>query len=410
MILSPSLETLQMMRLLPLLLVFALLGAARSAQAQQPVLPRVTPAEAGMDAAALERATDVLEQYVAEGRIPGAVAAVARDGRLGYFVTVGVQDLESRRPMDERSIFRIYSMAKSVTAVAAMMLHEQGAFALEDPVSRYLPEFAEVRVRGENGTRSPSRPITVRDLLLHTSGLNHRTSEVYREARVRDRNDPLPVFVRKIVAVPLMEDPGTAFRYSESPTVLGRLVEIWSGEELDDFFRDRIFEPLGMTDTGFWVEPADQARLVGVYGPSAGGGLAPVEIEEVGFTRRPALLEGAVGLVSTVPDFLRFSQMLADGGALGSTRLLQEETVGEMVQNGLAPGLTSFGGAGWGLANVTVDEPTGEYSWNGSAGTVFWVSPETGVVGVLMTQTSPAFPQGLRQRFKSAVEESILPR
>lgn len=381
-------------------------------------LPAARPEAVGLDATALADATALLRQAVDDGLVAGAVAAVARRGSVGYLEAVGVQDLGTRTPMSPRTIFRIYSMAKPVTAVAAMMLWEQGRFQLDDPVAKYLPEFAGVRVVDAPGAapRPPARPITVEDLLLHTSGLSHRTSELYRTLGVRSRADTLPVFVGKIAAAPLMEDPHTRFRYSEATTVVGRLVEIWSGQPFDAFLEQRLFAPLGMTDTRFWVDGPRRDRLATVYGPAPAGGLVPVEIEAVPFTERPALLEGAVGLVSTVPDFLRFSQMLLDGGALGGMRVLKAETVARITANGLPAAVQAArGGAmGWGLANVNVlldpgatGASRGEYGWDGTAGTIFWVDPVTQSVIVLMTQSSPANPGNLRQRFKAIVQRAI---
>jgi CubicO group peptidase (beta-lactamase class C family) len=409
-----------MPRRLTALLLSASLALPTVAAAQRSPLPRTAPEAAGLDPARLQEATALLHRYVEDEKIAGAVAAVARGGRLAYLEPVGVQDLETRAPMTERSIFRIYSMAKPVTAVAAMMLHEEGRFDLRDPVSRYLPEFRQVRVlAGADGaSRPPAAEITVEDLLLHTSGLSHRTSEPYRAAAVRSRSDPLPRFVANVVATPLMEDPGTRFRYSEATTVLGRLVEVWSGQPLDTFLEERIFGPLGMTDTGFWVRPEQRERLATVYGPAEGGGLRPVEIEEIPFTERPALLEGAVGLVSSVPDYLRFSQMLLAGGELDGVRILSAATVERMTRNGLPdPILQLRGGAvGWGLANVNVVvDPAGvsypanrgEYGWDGTAGTIFWIDPSTATVVLLMTQSSPSNPDSLRQRFKAVVQQAV---
>jgi CubicO group peptidase (beta-lactamase class C family) len=356
-------------------------------------------------------ATALLERFVAEQKIAGAVAAVSRAGKVEYLEAVGVQDLQTRAPMTDRTLFRIYSMTKPVTAVAAMMLIEEGRASLGDPVSKYLPEFKQVMVALPDGTsRPPSRAITVADLLLHTSGLSHRTSDLYRKAQVRSRAQPLPTFIENIVRTPLMEDPGTRFRYSEATTVVGRLVEIWSGKTLDAFFEERIFKPLGMADTAFWVESADRSRLAAVYGPAPSGGLAPVEIEEVPFTVRPALLEGAVGLVSTVPDFLRFSQMLLNNGELDGVRILKSSTVEEITRNGLSDAVQKLRGpsAGWGLANVNVlidpDAPgRGEYGWDGTAGTIFWVDPARQTIAILMTQSSPPNPDQIRQKFKALV-------
>ena len=399
----------------------AFLLAAIAAAGPDP-LPRATPEAVGLAPVRLAEATALLNRFVAERKIAGAVAAVARHGKLAYLEAVGLQDLETRAAMTDRSIFRIYSMTKSITAVAVMMLYEQGRFRLDDPVSKYLPEFKDVVVAsssGDGSTRRPSREITVEDLLVHTSGLNHRTSDEYRRAQVRSRTMGLPQFVANIVRVPLMEDPGTRYRYSESPTVLGRLVEIWSGQRFDVFLKARVLDPLGMVDTEFSVGPAARARLTTVYTPAPGGALTSIEIEDLPFTERPALLEGAVGLVSTVPDYLRFSQMLLNKGVLDGVRLLRADTVETMTANRLPESILKARGGtmGWGIANVNVVlDPAavsypanrGEYGWDGSAGTIFWVDPGLEMVTLLMTQSAPANPDALRQRFKTLVQQSVI--
>src|SRR5262245_34814466 len=375
-------------------------------------LPRATPESAGLIAARLGEATDLLKQFVTDRKIAGAVAAVARQGKLVYLESVGFQNIDARTPMRADSLFRIYSMTKSVTAVAVMMLHDEGRFALQDPVSKYLPEFRRVAVRdGEGTTRPPVREITVEDLLLHTSGLSHRTSELYRRAEVRSRSISMDQFIGNIVRAPLMEDPHTAFRYSEATTVLGRLVEIWSGKPFDVFLDERVFRPLKMTDTGFWARPEQRARLTQVYAFSPAG-LAPMEIETVPFTEKPALLEGAVGLLSTAPDYLRFSQMLLNNGELDGVRILQAATVERMVVNSLPDAIVKTrNGTGWGLANVNV-AANGEYGWDGTAGTIFWIHPRRELIAILMTQSSPPNPDSLRQKFKALVDEAgaTLPR
>ena len=400
------------------LVIVAALSIAAAIPRAQPVLPRAEPTAIGLAPDALAEATRLLERFVADGKIAGAVAAVARDGKVGYLTAVGVQDLTTRAPMTPRSLFRIYSMTKAVTAVAVMQLHDEGRFRLDDPVSKYLPEFADVRVVDSPGAapRPPARPITIEDLLLHTSGLGHRTSELYRALAVRLRTDTLPEFVRKITRAPLMEDPHTRFRYSEATTVLGRLVEVWSGQPFDRYLTTRVLQPLGMSDTVFWVEGERVARLATVYGPGPDGRLAKVEPEAVPFTTKPALLEGAVGLVSSVPDFLRFSQMLLDGGTLGGVRVLKAQTAARIVTNGLAPDVLAARGGprGWGLGNVDVlvapdgtGAHLGEYGWDGTAGTIFWNDPVARTSIVLMTQSMPANPDRLRQQFKAIAQRAF---
>jgi CubicO group peptidase (beta-lactamase class C family) len=382
---------------------------------QGQALPRVAPASVGLDDAKLREATQLLMQLVNQGKIGGAVAAIARRGRLAYFETVGFQDLESKTPMTERSVFRIYSMTRPITAVAAMMLHEEGKFALADPVAKYLPEFGGVMVRAPEGPRKPSRAISVEDLLLHTSGINDRQTDLYRTEKVRSRAEPLPQLMANIVRVGLMEDPGTRHRYGESTSVVGRLIEVWSGQPLDAFFEERLFKPLKMIDTGFVVRPDQGARWTTVYAPAAGGRLAPNEVEDVPFTERPALLEGTVGLVTTVPDYLRFCQMLVNGGELDGARILKRETVDRMVSNGLPEAVLQQrrGGIGWGLvnANVVIDRASpvrGEYSWDGTAGTIFWIDPARQMITLLFAPARPSNPEGIRQKFKAIVQQATV--
>jgi CubicO group peptidase (beta-lactamase class C family) len=393
--------------------------AVRSLQ-REAALARATPDAAGMSSDRLQAATALLRQYVMDRKISGAVAGVARRGKVVYLEPVGLQSLESKTRMSEDSLFRVYSMTKAVTAVAVMMLVEEGRLRLGDPVSSHLPEFKSARVQqGAEPARPPVREITIQDLLLHTSGLSHRTSELYRQQRVRSRSQTLPQFIANITRTPLMEDPGTRFRYSEATTVLGRVVEVIAGKGFDVFVTERILRPLGMNDTSFWVDGDAAPRLVTVYQRGQDGLLTPFEIEEVPFTQKPALMEGAVGLVSTASDFLRFGQMLLNKGTLGGARLLSAAVVDSMTRNALSDAiLQQKGGAvGWGLANVDVVvgagsrgylTTVGEYGWDGSAGTFFAVDPSRELVVTLMTQNQPANPDGLRQKFKAAVVESIV--
>jgi CubicO group peptidase (beta-lactamase class C family) len=403
----------------PFLLILALGAAVITAAAP---MPRATPESVGMSGERLQAVTALLRQYVTDRQVAGAVAAVARQGKVVYYETVGWQSLETRTPMVERTLFRVYSMTKAVTAVAVMMLVEEGKLQLNEPASRHLPEFKNLMVQegGSGAPRRPAREITVQDLLLHTSGLSHRTSPLYRGRQVRSRAEGLPQFITNISRVPLMEDPGTQFRYSEATTVLGRIVEVVSGQAFDAFVNARILTPLEMHDTHWWVEGDARARLATVYQRSADGVVAPFEIEAVPFTERPALMEGAVGLVSTASDFLRFGQMLLNKGTLDGVRLLPAAVVESMTKNGLAEPVLKArgnGAVGWGLANVDVVvapgsrgylTTVGEYGWDGSAGTFFAVDPSRELVVTLMTQNLPANPDGLRQKFKAAVLQAIV--
>lgn len=397
------------------------LSTLRGAAQRDGSLMRATPESVGMSSERLQSATAILRQAVADRRIAGAVAAVARRGKLIYLEPVGLQNLETRVPMTDRSLFRIYSMTKAVTSVAVMILTDENKLRLADPVSRYLPEFKNVMVQegGTGAPRRPSRDITIQDLLLHTSGLSHRTSDLYRERQVRSRAIGLPQFVVNITRAPLMEDPGTRFRYSEGTTVLGRIVEVISKQTFDAFVSTRILQPLGMHDSSFWVEGGARARLTTVYQRQGDAPLTAIEMEEVPFTEQPALIEGAVGLVSTAEDFVRLSQMLLNKGEFNGVRLLKADTAASMVVNGLSePVLKEKGGnVGWGLGNVDVVvgpgsrgylSAIGEYGWDGSAGTFFAVDPSTQLVVTLMTQNLPANPDQLRQKFKAAVLQSIV--
>ena len=410
-------------------LFVTVLGFALSANAGMPLAHpgtqreggRATPETVGVSGDKLQAVTALLRQFVADRKISGAVAAVARKGKLIYLEPVGLQNLENKTPMTDASLFRVYSMTKAVTAVAVMMLVEEGRIRLDDPASKYLPEFKKVQVQdgGTGAPRNPSREITIKDLLLHTSGLSHRTSDLYRQHRVRSRAQTLPQFVTNITRVPLLEDPGTRFRYSEATTVLGRIVEVVASKPFDVFIDERILKPLGMTNTTWWVEGDAQKRLVTVYQRAQDGTVAPFEIEEVPFTQKPALMEGAVGLVSTATDFIRFGQMLLNKGTLDGVRLLSAETTESMTRNGLTDAMVQArgGNMGWGLANVDVVVGSGsrgyltaigEYGWDGSAGTFFAVDPSRELVVTLMTQNLPANPDGLRQKFKAAVVAAVI--
>jgi len=395
----------------PIVIVLLLTSARAQTPPAADPLPRGTPESLGFAPERLRLATEMLSKFVADGRIPGAVGGVARKGKLAYLEAAGFQDLETRAPMTPRSLFRIYSMTKPVTAVAAMMLQEDGKFSLTDPVSKYLPELSRLTVflSGESGpTRPPAREITVEDLLLHTSGFNHRTSHLYERAEVRSRAITLPKFIENITRVPLMEDPHTRFRYSEATTIVGRLVEIWSGKPFEVFLEERLLRPLKMADTTFWVERERQGRLTRVY-QTTPNGLTPRELETVPFTEKPALIEGAVGLVSTVPDYLRFSQMLLNKGELDGVRVLKAATVEKMVANGLPAAMVQVrAGTGWGLANVNV-APGGEYGWDGTAGTIFWIDPAHEMAIVLMTQIVPPNPDSIRQRFRTLIKDAVVP-
>ena len=409
--------------LTPLALAILALSGLASAQG----LPTGTPESVGLSSARLARVTAALQAHIDAGHIAGVVAAVVRDGRLVYMEALGQADIEDARPMPEDAIFRLYSMARSITSLAAMILWEEGAFQLDDPISRYLPQFEAQRVFADaaspsmDRTQARSGDITVEHLLLHTSGMGSRSSGIYRAEGVRSRSISLEQMVDNAARTPLFEDPGTNWRYGISTTILGRLIEIWSGKQLEDFLQERVFEPLGMTDTGFWVEPERADRLATVYRPSPEGELRPYQIEEVPFTERPVLIEGGVGLVASTMDFLRFSQMFLNGGELDGRRVLQPETVAMMTVNRIPDALLPIGfgrptlGQGWGLGfSIVMDASEyaypvndGDFWWDGSAGTRFWIDPTENMVTIVMAQVSPSRGGGFREEFKTGVDEAI---
>ena len=388
------------------------------------------PGSAGMDAAKLELVTDRLQQHIDDGDIPGVVAAVARDGKLVYFEALGKYDLENGRAMRPDTLFRIYSMTRQITSTAVLQQYEQGKFDLDDPISMYLPEFADQQVLLDPGstditqTRERVGDITVAHLLTHTSGLGSRSSAVYREHNVRDKSISLNEMTSNAARIPLYHDPGTAFRYGIHATILGKLVEVWSGQPFDEYLQENLFEPLGMDSTMFWAEGEDAERLAVVYRP-ANGRLNPYQIEQVPWTSRPPLIEGGVGLLSTAPDFMRYSQMILNKGELDGERVLQTATAELMYQNAVPDAAMPIGaggywlGSGWTLGgfNLVLDADAYDFPvsngmiwWDGSAATRYFIDPNENMVMVIMGQVSPSRGGGFRENFRRLVDEAITER
>ena len=413
---------------LRLALVAALCLIPTPPAAAQDLAP-ATPESAGMSSDRLAEATRALQAHVNRSNIAGVVAAVARHGRVVYFEALGQRDREAGDAMARDDLFRLYSMTRPITSTAVMMLWEEGRFQLDDPIRQYLPQFADQRVFVDAGapdlarTRPREGDITVRNLLTHTSGIGSRSSPIYRAEQVRLRSITLPQLVDNAARVPLFEDPGTRFRYGVSTTILGRLVEVWSGQPFEEFLAERLFGPLGMTDTVFWADGEHADRLTTVYRLDDGSGeLYPWAIEQVPFTERPALIEGGVGLLSTVMDYLRFSQMFLNGGTLDGVRVLEPETVALMTRNHVPDAVMPLSrsgymaGSGWGLGfNVVLDASRysfpvgdGEYWWDGSSGTRFSIDPEHGLITVIMAAVSPSRGGGFREEFKDLVYRAIV--
>ncbi|MDT7727447.1 MAG: hypothetical protein QOI21_4023 [Actinomycetota bacterium] len=399
------------------------------------------PAEIGFDADRLGRIDRHFARYVDDGLLPGWLAVITRHGKIAHVASAGHRDVEASLPVELDTIWRLYSMTKPVTSVAAMMLFEEGAFDLNDPISRWLPEFAEPRVFVKGSALRPvtvpaTEPIRVWHLLTHTSGLTygfhhaHPIDAIYRAAGFEWGTPPeldLASCSEAWARFPLVFQPGTEWNYSVSTDVLGRLVEVVSGQSLDDFFAERIFGPLGMSDTAFWTE--DLERLAALYVPAPGTKRA-VRNEPAGVlgTRRPACLSGGGGLVSTAADYHRFTQMLLRGGELDGVRLLGPRTVRHMASNHL-PGnvdLEEFGrqlfaempfnGHGFGLGFSVLQDPiaakslssAGEIAWGGAASTAFWVDPAEDITALFFTQLLPSSTHPLRQELRRLVYQALM--
>ncbi len=388
----------------------------------------VSAESVGMSSSAILEATSRLQQHIDDGELAGVVAAVARDGKLVYFESLGKLDLESGKPMPGDALFRIYSMAREVTSAAVLKLFEEGKFQLDDPIKMYLPEFEDQRVLLDSSstdisqTKSRTGDITVAHLLTHTSGLGSRSSALYRENNVRDKNITLDQMTSNAARVPLFQDPGTQFRYGIHATILGKLVEIWSGQAFEEYLQENILDPLEMNSTMFWAEGSDVDRLAQLYRPTDGV-LKPYKIESVPWTSRPTLIEGGVGLLSSVPDFLNFSQMILDGGKFKGKTILKEETAALMYQNGVPDQAMPIGdrgywlGSGWTLGGFNLVMDPAQYSfpvsegtiwWDGSAATRFFIDPKESTVIVIMAQVSPSSGGGFREIFSEMVDKAII--
>ena len=411
---------------LVLLAIGGLAGGGAQVRAQD--LPTAIPESVGLSSERLDEVTRRLQSHVDARDIAGVVAAVARHGRLVYLEALGELDRERGLAMRDDALFRLYSMTRPLTSLAAMILWEEDRFELDDPVAMYLPEFADQRVfvDASNPDRTATRPrrteMTVEHLLLHTSGLGSRSSSIYRAEQVRLRSITLSQMVSNAARVPLFDDPGTRWRYGISTTILGRLVEIWSGLPFNEFLQERVFEPLGITDTVFRVDSSRTDRFGPVYRPGPDGELRPHAIEVLPFTEQPALMEGGVGLVSTVRDYLRFAQMFLNGGDLDGVRVLQPDTVALMTINRVPDALLPIGfgtpqlGRGWTLGFcVVMDADTsphpvreGTFWWDGSSGTRFFIDPVEDMVTVVMAAASPASGNGFRETFAEAVYHALI--
>ena len=384
-------------------------------------------------------------RYVDQQKLPGVITLVSRRGQAVHLECSGWADVENRRPMAEDTILRIYSMTKPVCSVALMTFYDEGAFQLDDPVSRFIPGFANLRVWDDGTplqyrTKFPEREMTIADLLTHTSGLTygfmarHPVDALYRRRKL---DSPMPGssmtladLVDALSELPLLFSPGTQWSYSLATDVVGRLVEVLSGQPLDALLQERIFGPLRMVDTGFWV-PADQAeRLAACY--FAAGPDQPMVVfdrpDSSTYLSAPSLLSGGGGLVSTVGDYHRFTQMLLGGGELDGARVLGRKTIQFMTSNHLPSGddLTSMGqpvfsetsydGIGFGLGFSVMLDPArahvvgskGEFAWGGAASTMFWVDPAEELTGMVLTQLMPSSTYPIRREMKALTYGALI--
>lgn len=399
----------------------------------------VEPDEVGLDPKALARMDQHFAHEVDDGRLPGYLVAVSRHGRTAHLTTYGHRDVANRLPVETDTLWRMYSMTKPVTSVAALILLEEGRFGLGTPVADVLPAFADPRVYVDGSgpatrTRPAEQPILVRHLLTHTAGLTfgfyraHPVDALYREAGIESSVVPgadLAQTCEAYARLPLQFEPGTQWNYSVATNVLGRLVEVVSGQDLDAFLAERVFTPLGMTDAGLHVTRQQAPRLAELYGETEGGGIAPVP--GLPLHGRPRLLSGSGGMVATAYDYHRFMEFLRRRGELDGTRLLTAETVAAMASNHLPGGadIRSCGsrvhrgpgkaGLGFGLGVSVVTDPgitlspavLGAYGWSGVATTTFWVDPHHDLTVQFLTQVRPSGSHSVYPELKRLVHEAV---
>lgn len=384
----------------------------------------VQPETEGFSSVRLNRLDAAMQQVVEKKQLAGVVIALARHGKLAHFKAFGKKDLASGAPMEKDTIFRIFSMSKPITAAAMMILYEEGKWNPEDPISKYIPEFAHLKVyngmdkNGRMVLADPVHPPTMRELMTHTAGFtygftpNDPVDKMYRDQHVLE-SASLQDMINKLSAIPLLYQPGTRWVYSLSVDIQGYIVQKLSGMPLADFMQQRIFGPIGMVDTGFYVPKAKWGRLATLYTTSKSGGITPFKGPALGlnFLEPPPMPSGGGGLVSTAHDYLRFAQMLLNGGELNGVRILAPATVKLMSSNHLRASLMTgqFGiglqhirpgfGYGYDMAVFTnpalADNPVGKgtFLWDGAAGTWFWIDPQYDIVFVGMIQRLGGGPQ-----------------
>ena len=432
--------------LLALLIATAACGSAEVSDAPPPVsegvveaaaadespaagLRMASPGDVGMSADGLARIEPAVQAYVDDGRVAAVMSMVARSGHVVHWAAAGMRDLDAGDPLEPDDIFRIYSMSKPITSVGVMILVEEGAITLDDPVSKFIPEFTDVTVLNDDGEQvAPDGPMTIEHLLTHTSGLTYGffgdspVDRLYNEDGFFAQAQGLDDFARRVAALPLLASPGERWNYSVSTDILGRVIEVASGQAFDAFLQERIFDPLGMEDTEFMVPAEKRGRFTANYA-RPDGALQMIDSPDDGqYTRPPAWLSGGGGLASTASDYIRFAQMLLQDGALGDVRILAPETVAMMRSSRLPDAMVPIQlgtylspGYGFGLGfAVAVDaegtpEPdnNGVFRWAGAANTFFWIDPEDELIGMVWTQFNPFSAYNLEREFQTIVYEAI---
>ena len=402
---------------------------------------QAAPEDVGMSSTRLRNVSRLVQSYIDDQRLPGAISLVARRGKVVHFETYGNMDDERQKPMRSDTIFRFYSMTKPIASVALMMLYEEGRFQLDDPASKFIPELKDLKVF-VSGTaekyevREPSRQMTVRDLLMHTSGLVARDAatpvgELYRKAGLAgsDSKATLADMIVKLGQIPLQVDPGSRWIYGISTDLVGYLCEVLSGLPFDRYLDERILGPLGMVDTAFNVPESKVDRFAALYAPRAGTPRYELADDPLSssYTGQRTYFSGAGGLVSTAADYLRFCTMLANGGVLGDVRILGPRTLQLMTLNHLPGGKdlatmaqnaaeTQREGQGFGLGFAVLLDQTvaqiigtpGEYYWGGAASTAFFVNPEEDLVMIFLTQLRPSSTYPISRELRQTIYSALL--
>jgi len=395
----------------------ALLAFSFCAVQAQEVLPRAgTPEEVGLSSERLARLAKVTQEHVDAGHLPGAVILIARRGKIAFFEAFGYRDRDKGLPMTRDALFRIYSMTKPITTTAAMLLQEEGKLQIYDSVSRTLPELANMKVGAE--AIPAKREITLQDLMRHTSGFTYGTrgtdavNTFYQDAKIGSRDDTNAELVSKLAKIPLKYQPGTRWEYGVSTDVLGRVVEVVSGKSLGDFFEERIFKPLGMADTAFYVPAAKLARAAQPWQRPGGPPMTP----RFDVAAHAKYESGGGGLVGSASDYLRFTTMLLNGGRLGNVQLLGRKTVEFMTADHLGSIPIDAPGLGFGLGFQVRREAgvaglagsVGEYGWAGNAGTLFWIDPKEQLIAIYMIQVSDPERVALRNQFRTMMIQAVV--